>query len=57
MEVILKITIPDSDVLVATERASENLPEWLREFFEWNDKDYLRDLGLGQMSIEIIDLP
>lgn len=59
MEITFKVTVPDSDVPTATENApglGGDLSEWLREFFEWNDKDYLRGLGLGEMTVQIVDV-
>jgi hypothetical protein len=59
MEMILKVTIPDSDVPYATENApgpGGDLAEWLAQFFRENDRSHLRDLGLGQLSIEILEV-
>jgi len=60
MEILLKVTIPDADVATATENApgpGGSLPEWLAEFFQYNDRSYLRDLGLGDLTVEIVSAP
>lgn len=56
MEIIMSVTIPDTDLPRAVENAcgtDGDLAEWLADFFACNDKQYLRDLGLGNMTIEV----
>ncbi len=59
MEIIMKVTVPDSYVTEATENScgeEGDMPEWLADFFEGNDVDYLRDLGFHEMTVEVIDI-
>lgn len=59
MEIVMKVTVPDEDVTEATEKApgpGGDLPEWLRNYFECVEKSYLRDLGLGNMAVQIIEV-